>query len=981
MGIKNKLTSIRMLLLTMLGILVAGSVSAQTVKGKVTSSREDTPLAGATVLVQGTNTGAFTNEDGEFTVNVASDGVLIVRYIGHEQTIVPVNGQSTINVTLMANEKTLDEVVVTGYGTQKAKEVTSSITSVKAEDFNGGNVNDPSQLLQGKVAGLAISRPGGNPNGGFNIRLRGLSTVGANTQPLIIIDGVPGADLSTVDPNDIASIDVLKDGSASAIYGTRGASGVILITTKKGLAGTANVDYSGYVAFETLDRVVDVLTADEYKAFGGGTDLGSSTDWFDELTQTGISNVHNVSLSGGTAQTAYRISLNYRNIQGVAITTGFDQLNGRINLEQKALNDRLKVTLNLASTQRNSNFGFDEAFRYATIYNPTAPVRSTADEFDKYDGYFQQVLFDYYNPVAIVEQNTNERKSKQIIANIRGDYEIVDNLTFSMFYSQQRNSGLNGQYWDRNSFWVGADRTGLATRQTDESFFQLYESTLNYNNTFGALKLDLLAGYSYQDFLNEGFGATGGNFLTDVFQYNSLGDAGDFNNGRGSVYSYKNSEKLIAFFGRVQANIDETYYLSASIRREGSSRFGADNKWGIFPGLSAGVVLSNLFDVAGVDFLKLRAGFGITGNRPNESYISLLSFGQVGNFFYNGSFVPSYGPTGTNTNPELKWETKSDISVGIDFSALGYRLNGNVDFYQTTTNDLILPFTVPVPPNLTSTTIVNIGELTNSGLEVALNYDVVERSGKEGFSWTTGINGTYYIGTQLVSLSNEDFNYGGFRLIANLGAPGQNNTPLVRVEEGAPLGQLWGKTYDGINDDGTWRFQDLNGDGLINNDDDSVIGNGLPDFQVGWNNTFQFGNFDLNFFLRGVFGHDLVNTFRAFYEAPSTISSYNILASSNDIKNLTDSPLFSSLHVEDASFLKLDNATFGYNVPLGGNAPFTRVRFYVSGQNLFTITNYTGVDPEVRFQDGADPLAPGIDRRNTYFRSRTLTVGVNLGLN
>ncbi|MEL6649474.1 MAG: SusC/RagA family TonB-linked outer membrane protein [Bacteroidota bacterium] len=977
MSIKHKLTSIRMLLLTMLVIVTCGSVSAQTVTGKVTSSNNGTPLAGATVLVQGTNTGAFTDENGEYTVNVASDGVLIFRYVGHENMEEPVNGRSTINVTLQASEKTLDEVVVTGYGTQKAKEVTSAITSVKAEDFNGGNVNDPSQLLQGKVAGLAISRPGGNPNGGFNIRLRGLSTVGANTQPLIIIDGVPGADLTTVDPQDIASIDVLKDGSASAIYGTRGASGVILVTTKKGVAGNANIDYNGYVAFETVDRVVDVLTADEYRAFGGGSDLGESTDWFDELTQTGLSNVHNLSLSGGTAQTSYRISLNYRNIQGVAITTGFDQLNGRINLSQKALNDKLTVDLNLASTQRNSNFGFDQAFRYATIYNPTAPVRSTDPEFEQYDGYFQQVLFDYYNPVAIMEQNTNEAKNKQIIANIRGTYEIVDGLNFSMFYSQQRENTIGGVYWDKNSFLTGADRNGLATRRSDDQFFQLFESTLNYNNTFGALNLDLLAGYSYQDFLNEGFGATGGDFLTDAFQFNSLGDAGDFNNGLGNVFSYKNSEKLIAFFGRVQGNIDDTYYFSASLRREGSSRFGTENQWGLFPGISAGVVLSNLFTVEGLDFLKLRAGYGVTGNRPNQSYISLLSFGQVGNFFFNGEFVPSYGPTGTNVNPDLKWETKADISVGLDFSAMGYRLNGNIDFYQTTTNDLILPFTVPVPPNLTNTTIVNIGELTNTGLEAAINYDVIDN---DGFKWTTGINGTWYIGTELVSLSNEEFNFGGFRLISNLGAPGQNNTPLVRVEEGASLGQLWGLTYDGINDDGTWRFVDQNGDGEINDADETVIGNGLPTFQLGWNNSFQFGNFDLNFFLRGVFGHEMVNTFRAFYEAPSTISSYNILASSSEVATLTDAPRFSSLHVESADFLKLDNATLGYNVPLSGDAAFRRVRFYVAGQNLFTLTNYTGVDPEVRFQDGADPLAPGIDRRNTYFRSRTITVGVNLGL-
>ncbi|MEM7375429.1 MAG: SusC/RagA family TonB-linked outer membrane protein [Bacteroidota bacterium] len=959
--------------------------SVAQVSGTVTA-KDGTPLAGATVLAKGTVQGTFTDGEGKYSLDVP-EGVstLIVSYIGYQAQEVDINGRSVINVSLESEISFLDEVVVTGYGTLKGKEVTGSITSVKAKDFNVGNINDPAQLLQGKVAGLTISRPGANPNGNFSIRLRGLSTIGASTEPLIVIDGVLGGNLNSIEPQDIASIDVLKDGSAAAIYGTRGASGVILITTKKGIAGTSSVNYSGQFTLETVDRVVDVLNAAEYKAFPGSNDLGGNVDWFDEIMQTGMSNTHNLSLSGGTASTSYRISGNYRNVQGIARKTGFERINGRVNLSQKALNDRLKVTINLATTTEDADLGFDQAFRYATIYNPTAPFirdENNAD-FERWDGYFQQVLFDFYNPVAMIEQNTNERQTKTLIANVRGDYNLTDDLQFSLFYSQQRANTVQGQYFDKQSFWTGQNRNGLARRQNDESEDQLFRAELNYNKSFaGNTSLKVLAAYEYQDFIFQGFRAEGGNFLTDAFGFNNLSAAQDFANGLGNVTSYKNRNTLIAFFGRVNLNIDDKIFATASARREGSSRFGAENKWGLFPAVSVGADLVRLAGISAFDNLKLRAGYGVTGSNIGDSYRALQRFGPTGNFFFNGGFVPSYGPV-SNANPDLRWQTKTDLNIGVDFALLGYKLSGSLEYYTTTTKDLILNFDVPVPPNLFQTTWLNIGQLDNSGIELALNY-AMELGGDNALNF--GFNANRFFPTILVSLSDEarGLDFGGQQERANLGSPGQNGTRTILVEEGQPIGQIWTLVLDQnqlVKDDGTWNVLDTDGDGTVDKiKDRDIVGNGLPKYQLGFNTSLTAGNWDVNVFFRSVLGHDLLNTFRAFYEAPSTINAYNILASSTEVATLTDQPQLADYHVESADFLKLDNLTIGYSVP---SAPggFKSIRLFANAQNLLTLTNYKGVSPEPRLVDsnGNDPLSPGLDRRNTYFSARGFNIGVNLG--
>lgn len=967
-------------LIVILAICFANfAYSQRTISGTITDAASGEPLIGANILVVGTSSGTITDFDGNYTLEIPAGATeLEVSYTGYGSQRYTISAGDVLNMTLTPGEL-LEEIIVVGYGTQKSKEVTSAITSIKAEDFNDGNINNATQLLQGKVAGLTISRPGGDPNAGVNIRLRGLSTLGANTQPLVIIDGVLGADLNSVDPNDIASIDVLKDASAAAIYGTRGGSGVILITTKSGEAGSAQVSYDGYITAESVDRYTKTLSADEFRSFAGGpnsdirgTNLGSSTDWFDEITETGLTHVHSLSLSGGSKNTTYRISGNYRNVKGIALNTGFNRLNGRVNLQQKALNDRLKVDFSYTTTSIDAKYGFNDAFRYASIYNPTAPVRSTDAAFDRYDGYYQQVLFDYYNPVAILEQNTNEGETRNSIASLRGTYSLTDNFNFSLFYSQERKDFQGRQYWDKNSFFVGQDRNGRASQRNDKNKNDLFEATANYDLNLGGTEVKLLAGYSYQEFLNSGFGADGGNIISDAFGYNNLGAAQDFDNGLGNVFSYKNTDKIIAFFGRANFNINDTYFISMSLRREGSSQFGANNKWGTFPGLSAGVDLVNALEISGFDNLKLRVGYGETGNRPPGSYISLQRFGPGSSFYYNGNYVPSYGPQ-SNPNPDLKWEVKKDLNIGLDFAFNDFKVTGSVDYFNTATKDLIYNIGVPVPPNLFGSTQLNIGEINNSGLEAVVNVSLIDNG---NFSWNTSLNGTYYLASELKEFLEEA---NGFRDIATLGSPGQSDIPLVRVQEGAPLGQLWGIVFEGISPEGNWIYSDLNGDGNPGqNDDRAVIGNGLPDFQLGWNNSFKFGKVDFTFFLRGTFGHDIINTYRAFYEAPQSITSYNLPVGVYDVQNLGEAPKFSSYHVEDGSFLKLDNAALGYTFDTGGTA-FSKIRAYLTTNNLFTITGYSGVDPEVRLADGNDALAPGIDRRNTYFTSRSFAFGVQLG--
>lgn len=971
------------------------------VKGKVTSASEGA-LAGVNVVLQGTVTGAMTDAGGNFSITVPGpEAVLVFSSIGYTAQNVTVGSSATLDVVLVPATSTLGEVVVVGYGTQKKRETTSSITSVQADDFTKGNVSNPVQLIQGKVSGLSISKPGGNPNEGFNIRLRGLSTIGANTGPLVVVDGVVGGSLDNVDPNDIESINVLKDGSAAAIYGTRGSSGVILVTTKQGKKGTAVIEYNGYYTVETIAKHTNVMNAAEWRAMsaetGLGTDFGYSTDWFKETTQTGTSQVHNVSMSGGSDKTTYRASLNYRDVTGVSRFTGFKQLNGRINITQKAINDRLTLDLNLGATNKKSQIGFTDAFKHATIFNPTAPVKMEGDPaYAKWDYYFNQTLFDYFNPVQIQEQNKNDGEDQLSNVSLRGTFEVIKGLNIDAFYSLQGKQETLSRYYAKHSFWVGSNTNGMTDKVYTREASQLLESTIKYNGDISsAVNISALGGYSYQDFTYDGFNVHGGNYLTDAFSYNNLSAALDFSNGIATAGSYKNSNKLIAFFGRVNVNVNNTWFVMASARYEGSSRFGTSNRWGLFPAIGGGVDLAKFINVSFIDNLKIRANYGLTGNQPTDSYLSLLRLGPSGNFYYNGKYGPAYAPV-SNANSDLKWEKKGEIDLGFDFSILKSRLSGSFDYYTRTTTDLLFNYEVPVPPNLYSQSLVNLGEIKNAGLELSINWNVIT---KPDFSYALSLTPSYSLENTLVSLSGTyngaELKY-GIRDLENMGSPGQNQVPLVRAQEGKPIGQILAFKFKEIDETGNLIVEDINGDGTIDANDRTIVGNGLPKLIMGFGNNFTFKGFDLNLFFRGVFGHDLINSFRAFYEVPNVIGSYNLPKTATDMRNKTtgvllntSSGLFTSLDVENASFVALDNASFGYTFKMAKGGAFNKIRVYVAGNNLFYITKYKGVDPNPRYGDTAetqstegnypaDPLAPGIDRRDTWSRTRSVSFGANI---
>ncbi|MEK6781476.1 MAG: SusC/RagA family TonB-linked outer membrane protein [Bacteroidota bacterium] len=952
------------------------------VSGKVTSADDGAGIPGANIQIKGTSSGTVSDADGNFKINISPNATLVFSFIGYATQEIVVGTQSTINVSMLTDVVSLSEIVVTGYGTQEKKEITSSVVVLTEKEFNQGNINDPSQLLAGKVAGLSIYNRGGDPNSNATIRLRGISTVGSNTEPLVVIDGVIGASLSNVDPNDIESINVLKDGSAAAIYGSRGSSGVILVTTKRGSkrGGAVGFEYNGYVAAATPIRMQPNMSAGEYVA-AGGNDLGSVTDWQDEVTRTGVSNVHNIAVSGGTKSTTFRLSTNFRNINGILEKSGFDQINTRANLSHSALDDKLKVDLNMALTNRKSNFSFNDALRYAVLFNPTAPIK-----FDNGD-YYQAILFDNFNPVAILDQNVNEGKRKNINYNAKIDYTIVEGLTATANFGQQFETNLNGEYYSRNSLYRGLNRGGLARRYTSDRQFTLFEAYGTYSKDFNKVDLSVTGGYSFQEDQFEDMFLEFGNFPSDDLGYNALENAGDRLSGLASLVNVNSSaspkNQITALFARVNLTIDKGIFFNASVRREGSTKLGEDNRYGIFPAAGVGVDILHYANMNSFKALKVRVGYGVTGSLPGQSGLAqdlyTYSFNQGGNITKT-----------RDANPDLKWEQKEEINLGVDFG-IGTHLTGALDVYTRNIKDFILEREVDPAVYASGFRFENAGKLKTNGIELTLNYNDINLG---QVRWTPGIVFSKYNTTLEEFIVDK-------QVRGELGAPGQNGTYMIRVAEGEKIGQIWGPVFDGVEGNGAPRFKDLNGDGqiisapgqaLADDGDFKELGQGIPAAEFGWTNQLTFKNWDLNAFFRAAFGHSLVNSFRAFYEPldPGAINSYNRIQTDKAVAGLT-SAQYSSLYVEKAGFFKLDNITLGYNFKTSSTA-FKSIRFYGSVQNAFVITNYTGVDPEPQLADiGAvdnanfaptslDVLSPGIDRRQSYFQSRTFTFGINIGL-
>lgn len=959
----------------------------KTITGVVSDSNGQ-PLPGVSVVVKGTENGVATDFDGNYNINASTDDTLVFSYIGFSSREVLVSQQNTINMIMEEDIAQLDEVVVVGYGTQKQKEVTSAIISVKEESFNRGNLNSPEQLLAGKVAGLTVSKQGGSPTQGSTIRLRGLTTFGANTEPLIVIDGVIGGSLNNIDPNDIASIDVLKDASAGAIYGTRGSSGVIIITTKSGSTQQkAQLDFGAYTVLEQISNLPETASVSDFLA-NGGQDFGTRTDWMDVTTRTAVTNVYNAAFSNNVGGTSYRASINLRDIEGIIQDQDVNTLNARINLSQRLFDDRLKLTGIISFTRTNSDLEDEGVLRQALLWNPTAPVFENRPEAELgrdpnlFGSYFETQEQSVFNPAAMLALNTFERKDKRTLANFKMDYEIVDNLTLSANYSYQITSRLEGFYSNSQSITGGGfEEGGRGQRYTFDSSDQLYEFTANYSNSIEDFNYTILAGYGYQEQIFEEFRARNTNFITDDVLWNNLDLGLGLSNPGGAVAeiaSDKTESLLTSYFGRANFSYRDTYNLAASFRREASSRFGANNRWGNFWALSGSINLDNIFDLNNVEILKLRAGYGVTGNTPVERYAFLETLGADPNNlgFVNGEFIPAVEPT-SNPNPDLKWEEKGELNIGLDFSIFGNKVSGSLDYFKRSTEDLLNVIDVPSPPNLFPRTLVNLGELETNGLEAQINFGIID---KENFSWDFGVifdtNETKLV--KFNNLENSEF------LVANLGTPGFNNLLATRVKEGDVIGNIMAPQFSSFNAEGKALVLAADGSEILASeaspDDFVVAGNGLPDFSLSFTNTFTYKNFDLNFLWRGVFGHSLANLPAAQLGHPVRASQFRYIVGDFFNPDDTDDSAWHTEFVEDASFLRLDNITLGYNLDVKNIGTLSKLRFYATGNNLVTITGYSGADPEPRFSSAFDNggiLAPGYDRLGNYFPTRSFTFGIN----
>jgi len=993
-----------LLSLLLIAIAVPSVLAQSTVSGTVRDGTTSDPLPGVSIVVKGTTQGGTTDMSGNYVVNVPSlQDTLVFSFVGFDTQEIGIDGRNEIDVTMVETVFEIgEELVVTGYGSQERRTITGAVASLSDEDFVSGNVNSAAELIQGKVAGLQITTRNGNPNDVAEIRLRGISSFGANQSPLVVVDGVIGANWDNLDPSDIGSVEVLKDASAAAIYGTRGSAGVILITTKQGEARRGvSVDYNAYYTFEGIENRLDVLSGDEYRRLSNETglnapDLGTSTDWFKEVTQQGSNMVHNLALSGGNENTVYRVSGNFRDRNGIQRYTGFQEIGGRLNFTQWAMDHDLEITIQLAATKKDQNFGFADAFKFSGIMNPTAPV--TASGFENTGGYFEQPLFNYFNPVAIIEEGERIGESKYFTGVFRGEYNfdsVLPGLSFAAQYSFQTEDQVAREFFSRkHKVGGGATAASLGPGRATQAYLdlssELFETTLHYSGDLAeSTSLEAFAGYSYNDFVDEGFNAAGGDFIADNVAFNNFSFAQDFSQGEGSVSSFRSTHRLVAFFGRANVNYDGTVFANASLRREGSSRFGEDNKWGLFWAAGVGVEVSNLVDVPYLSSLRVRGSIGKTGQDAPLSGLALQRFAPAGNFFVNGQFIQSFGPV-SNPNPDLKWEEKTELNIGADFVTAGDRVSGRIDFYNSTTSDLLFEVSVPVPPNLYPTTWTNVGELETSGLEISLDVDVLRGGGP--LSWNTGIVASFYSETMLNQFHTEDVQF-----LASPGSPGLNTPDLIRVKQGEPIGQLWGPQFSRIGDNGQWLFLKPDGSeveygGLSFPDDEQILGNGLPDFQIGWSNNMRYGDFDMSFFLEGVFGHQLANMFSLFYSVPKQISSYNVLSHAFELSNLKDDPRWSSYYIEDADYVRLNNASVGYTLParMLSDSPVRRVRLYLTGNNLFTITGYSGLNPQVRYVDrnqgqseqgsSGGPLAPGIERRIEWFTTRSISFGINVTL-
>lgn len=982
-----------------------------TVTGKVTDEKGN-PLTGVSIQIKGARGGTQTGPDGAFSIaGVKENAVLVFSYVGFQAQELAVNGRTSVNIILRAETQNLGDMVVVGYGRASRKNLSSAVSTVKGEDLNKGAISDVGQLLQGKVPGLNISASG-DPNKTAAVIMRGASTVNSPGGPYYVIDGVPGADISIIAPDDIASIDVLKDAAATAIYGNRAANGIIMVTTKKGRKGSAQVTYSGYVGVEKVSHKLKLMDTTQLRtyarnnglSFSPSDDKNANTDWQSAIERSSAySHNHNLSISGGGDHGNYIASINYLDKQGILSGSELKRVIARLAVEQYAFKDHVKFGLNVSNSNSNANLVplQNIVLIQMTKHLPISPVKNA-------DGtYFENFnTTGYFNPVAMINHAQSNTKTNVLVANFTTEVKLPLGLTYNLNIAYQRVDSLHGEFYDSYytnyptaNFFTNPDpgigithqlignlfgTNGSALRSSFQNTSKTLETFLTWNRQFGAHSINAVLGYSWQgNIIGDGFQATSTNFPADNIGYNNLTlgvpyaiSAYRINFGNDGIYQ---ETRFISDFARLNYNYNDKYLLQGSLRRDGSSVFGANHQWGYFPsvGVAWRIGQENFMkDQSLFSDLKLRGSYGVTGNSSGfGAYTAQLIYGITGTYYSNGAQVGAYGPL-QGANPNLQWERTATTDVGMDFAMLKGRLSASVDWYNKNTTGMIFNYSVSSSLVPGGKIWANGGSINNKGIELSLNATPVSQ---RDFSWSTSLNLAHNV-NKITSLVNPYTNRQDSIGYSDPEGKGQTGSTLQLLKAGHPLGQFFTLQYAGKNAGDTSQFVSGKGTlitGPTIGTDYHYAGNAQPKLLLGWSNTFRYKSFDLNIFIRGVFGNKIFNATRADLFSVNTATTNNILADAAgdkayDVKN----GYYSTRFIESGSYVRFDNATLGYSIK-GIGEYVKALRFYVSANNLFVITKYKGIDPEIN-QGG---VAPGVDYNNFYPKTRTVMFGVNVSFN
>ena len=961
-------------------VFFALDVSAQTtINGQVKDDMGEAVI-GASIVVKGTSNGTVTDFDGNFTLKCQSGAKLVITYIGY--TPQEVAAKDGMQVTLKEDVAQLNEVVVVGYGSMAKKEISSSVVQISKDQFNQGAASDAMALVAGKVAGLNVaSSADANPNAMTDIQVRGAGSLSASNGPLVVIDGIAGGDLRNIATQDVESITVLKDAGSAAIYGTRGANGVILVTTKKGsgTAGVTNVTYDSYIALNIQKQKPDILSTDEFRRSRRGQDYGADTNWWDEITRPVSYSLNQyLSIDSSTKNGFFGLSLNYKKGNGLDIVSGREEYGARFVGEQRVLNGFLQFNSSLSARKVHEEWGNDGLFDTALTMNPTIPVKNPNGTY-----YQPNSPTDIHNPVNDLKENVNQGDRVYLLGNADVKLNILQmeqhNLNTSLSYALQYNDLKENFYTPTSSsesFWNGY--AGRARINYQKWWTNRLEWLANYTMTLDKHQLKAVLGYSWERSKWEQSGNENMGFVYDALSYHGIANGTYLKDGKANLWAGSSESTLIGFFGRLNYNFNDMIYASASFRREGSTKFGSNTKWGNFPSASLAWEVTNtpvLKEAVGSIFqsLKPRISYGVTGRSDFNAYQSIATYSGYSAYLIDGQWINGYAPS-LNANPDLAWEKSKAFNIGLDFVTLNNRLRGSIEYFDRRSEDLLYNYTAPQPPFIYNTILVNVGTTKNTGLEVSLEYDVLSKS---ALKWTTGVNWSTG-STELTKLSSDAYQMAYLDLYRKPGVG--TNEYFFRVEEGGKIGQFYGYEHAGIDENGLLLVYDNEGNAKPAAQADPSwkrnIGNGAPKHFLSWSNSFRYKNWDLSTLFRGAFGYKIFNM-RKYGMGLIGCGTDNVLrtAYTDDADVLSSGGIISSYFLENGNYFKLDNVTLGYNYTPKKRQLVDSFRVYVTAKNLFTLTSYKGNDPSIVTSTG---ITPGVDSNSAYPQATQLSLGVTV---